>query len=299
VKSRSLFERLAFHCLRIGRVFGIDIRIHWSFWAIPVLFAISMAPLGWKRAAVSVGLLFVFYGCVVLHEYGHALTARLFRVKTRDIILTPLGGIARMERIPDSPIEEIIIALAGPAVNVVLAVMLLMLLAFAGHVPLDPAALNHRAVPVLDYCLVWMLVGNIGMVVLNMMPAFPSDGGRVFRALLQIFLSRLQATQVAVYVGAFVALGLAILGVVWGNYQLPFIAMLFAFIGQMELWMVRQQAALEGRIWGESLALTVDQSAGLLPPEADFSGYSWDRESRAWVEWRGGIAVRKCRTHGW
>jgi hypothetical protein len=137
------------------------------------------------------------------------------------------------------------------------------------------------------------------MIALNMLPAFPSDGGRVLRAFLAIFLDRLPATQVAVYVGAVVALGLALIGLLKGYPQLPFIAVLFAGIGRMELWMLRRQSEMEGRVWAESASIRPGQAINLPPPAANFSGYSYDAAGRYWVEWRDGTPVRKCRTHGW
>jgi peptidase M50-like protein len=141
----------------------------------------------------------------------------------------------------------------------------------------------------------WLTFLNVFMAGFNLLPAFPSDGGRVFRAFLSLFVSRLAATKVAVYTGAVMALGLAIIGIGVGIVQLPFIAVLFAFIGQMELWMLRRQADLRGQAYAESMRLSAERSAALEPPEPDFSGYSWDADSRAWVEWRNGVAVRKCR----
>src|SRR5262249_32025467 len=160
-------------------------------------------------------------------------------IKTRDIILTPIGGIARMEYMPENPVHEIIIALAGPAVNIVFAIAFLFVLAVSGqiHTP------GWRVVPIPIVgpwadAISFLLLVNVGMTFFNLLPAFPSDGGRIFRAFLSLFVSRLTATQVAVYSGAFVALCLAIFGIFMHAIQLPFIALLFAFIGQMELMMV-------------------------------------------------------------
>jgi stage IV sporulation protein FB len=259
-----------------------------------VAFSVAFWSLGPVLLARLIGLLFVFFVCVVLHEYGHALAARVYGVQTRDIIVTPLGGIARMERMPESPVAEIIIALAGPAVNVVICAVLMTVLLLAGAHADEAAVKQFRIVSWADFG--WMLWGcNVGMAIFNMLPAFPSDGGRVLRAMLTLFVGRLPATQVAVGLGAVVAVGLGILGIIGGAPQLPFIALLFAFIGQMELMMVRRQEMMRGRPYAQSAFLSPEQAALYEPPEPDFTGYAWDSRSAAWIEWRGGVAVRKCR----
>jgi Zn-dependent protease len=301
VKNRSPLLDIATHCVKLGRAFGIDIRIHWTFWILPITFAIAFSPLGLKSVAAVVVLLGIFYGCVVLHEYGHALTARVFGVRTRDIILTPIGGIARLEMMPNHPFQEILIALAGPAVSLMIFLGLLFLV-IVGY----PEVATHPKPPTLENgitgipdALVFLMLGNLFLALFNMLPAFPSDGGRVFRAVLELFLSRLRATEIAVYVGAVVALGLAVVGLVNHAPQLPLIAILFAFVGQMELWMVRRQSESTGSIWAESHELLPDEGESIHPPEPDFTGYAWDPSRAMWVEWRNGLAIRQCRTHGW
>jgi Zn-dependent protease len=287
-------SNLLFHCVKVGRFFSIDVRIHWSFWVLPIGIGLATLSQGLGAAAAMMLFVLVFYAQgVVLHEYGHALAARALGVRTRDIILTPIGGIARMESMPENPVHEIIIALAGPAVNVVCGIGLFVFLISSGI----PAPKVSDASPHLvasDY--LWLLVGANGfMVGFNMLPAFPSDGGRVFRALLSLFFTRLTATQVAVYTGAVVALGMAIYGVKHGAIQVPFIALLFAFIGQMELTMVRRQAQMRKRPRIQSADLSPERSVLFQAPEPNFSGYAWDPDSAAWIEWRDGVAVRKCR----
>jgi len=293
---RLVFYAL-FHCVKVGKFFGIAVRIHWSFWALPLGFVIACLPSGAGNALIIGGLIVLFYAQgVVLHEYGHALTARYFGIKTRDIILTPIGGIARMEYMPENPIHEILIALAGPAVNVIFAIAFLLVLVVSGQIGFTGA--QSGPIPRIaewSDAISLLLAANIGMTFFNLLPAFPSDGGRIFRAFLSLFFSRLTATQVAVYSGAFVALGLAILGIYTNAFQLPFIAVLFAFIGQMELMMVKRQAELQNRPRAQSAVLTPERSAMYAPPEPNFSGYAWDESSAAWIEWRDGVAIRKCR----
>jgi stage IV sporulation protein FB len=292
---RWLSQKL-FHCVNVGRIFGIEVRIHWSFWALPVGLAVASMPHGWPLAVQAVVLVLLFYlQGVLIHEYGHAWAARLYGVRTRDIILTPIGGIARMESLPEKPLQEIVIALAGPATNFLFAIPVAFLLISLGAVPFATA----RGNPPLftswtDYA--WALtIANVAMACFNLLPAFPSDGGRVFRAFLSLFLDRVTATQVAVYAGLFVAILIGMLGVVNRAIQLPFIALLFATIGQMELWMVRRQAALRRSLRGASARWQPSYFVGLQPPETGFTGYSWNSECVAWVEWRDGFPVRICR----
>src|SRR5262249_9785956 len=143
---------------------------------------------------------------VVMHEYGHALTARLFGIRTRDIVLFPLGGMARMERMSEKPFEEILITIAGPAVNVVLAILLGILVFSSGGMQMLggtsklPEFTDGRSV--LEYLFLW----NQAMVFFNLIPAFPMDGGRLLRAFLALFVDRISATRVAVYVAFAVAI---------------------------------------------------------------------------------------------
>jgi stage IV sporulation protein FB len=293
---RLVFTAL-FHCVKVGKFFGIAVRIHWSFWALPLGFVIGSLPSGPLNAAIIGGLILLFYAQgVVLHEYGHALTARFFGIKTRDIILTPIGGIARMECMPENPVHEIIIALAGPAVNVVFATVFFFVLAVSGQ--LGTSGWRTVPIPIIQQwadAIALLLMVNVGMTFFNLLPAFPSDGGRIVRAFLSLFFSRLTATQVAVYSGACVALGLAIFGIYIHAFQFPLIAILFTFVGQMELMMVKRQAEMESRPRAQSAFLSPERAAQYEPPEPDFSGYAWDSQSAAWIEWRDGVAIRKCR----
>ena len=166
------------------------------------------------------------FACVVLHELGHALAARRFGVRTRDIILMPIGGVARLKRMPKNPREELIVALAGPAVNIVVAsVLLAITVPFTGvNVLVHPESVAMSLVGK-------VIAVNLAMIVFNMLPAFPLDGGRVLRAILSHGLGHLKATRIAARVGQTMAvlLGLAGLFVIY-NPMLIFIAG-FVFLG--------------------------------------------------------------------
>jgi Zn-dependent protease len=216
--------------LRIGRIRGIDLYIHWTFWLLPVWIVFShdgreMFPL-WMHLLLIASL----FGCVILHELGHALTAQRFGIGTRDITLTPLGGIAQLERMSTKPWEEFCIAIAGPLVNVAIAVLLgPLLLAWAMVWPgaWDSLAWQFGG-------MLWLL--NVIMVVFNMIPAFPMDGGRVLRALLAASMDRLRATRIAVAVGTGFAILFGLAGMfVLANPWLLLIA-LFVILAGIRNW---------------------------------------------------------------
>lgn len=187
-------------------------------------------------------LLFVLalFACVVAHEYGHALTARRFGIKTRDITLLPIGGVARLEKMPDEPRQEFLVALAGPVVNVVIAAVLFAILTLTGEwVPLTDLSPNDGSF------LQRLLVVNIILVLFNLIPAFPMDGGRVLRALLATRMEYARATQLAATLGQGIALLFGLVGL-FTNPFLLFIA-LFVWIGaSQEASAAQVKAALEG-----------------------------------------------------
>lgn len=210
----------------IGTVAGTVIRIHLTFFLLLLWIGASgFAQGGAREATASIVFVCLLFLCVLLHEFGHVLAARRYGVKTPDITLLPIGGVAQMERIPEKPAEELVVALAGPAVNVVIAALLF--LALGGIPPMQAAAELHSPGQGILERLAWV---NVTLVLFNLIPAFPMDGGRVLRAFLAWRIGYVRATQRAAAVGQAVAFGLGLLGLFGGNPLLVFIA-LFVYLG--------------------------------------------------------------------
>jgi Zn-dependent protease/predicted transcriptional regulator len=188
----------------------------------------------------GVGFILALFGSVVLHEYGHALTARKFGIKTKNITLYPIGGVASLERIPEKPRQELLVALAGPAVNVVIAAVLSIWLIAASSLDLTSGFSLTGG-----NFLQRLIFTNLALVGFNLIPAFPMDGGRVLRALLALRLEYTLATQIAATIGQGLAFVFGFIGL-FSNPFLLFIAF-FVWIGaQNEAKMVRMNSALEG-----------------------------------------------------
>jgi Zn-dependent protease len=231
---------------RLGKLAGIELKLHWTFLILLVWIFWSYFSQSGEITAGLYGVVFILalFACVVLHELGHALSARRYGVNTRNIILLPIGGVANLEKMPEKPREELIVALAGPAVNVVIALVLgVLLTAFGGPAPLEELEVLTR--PTGRIFLTNLLAVNILLVVFNMIPAFPMDGGRVLRALLAMRYDRATATNIAAKLGQFLAIGFVFLGL-FTNFWLIFIG-LFIFLGAGgENRMVEQQSLLAG-----------------------------------------------------
>jgi Zn-dependent protease len=229
--------------LKIGSVAGIGIFLHWTFLLLLAgIFAFYLFQGNTVGAAlVGVGLILGVFACVVLHELGHALTARRFNVPTRSITIYPIGGIARLERIPSEPMKEFWIAIAGPAVNVVIALLLAIFIGATGG-SFQPQTLLNPGSNVLA-TLMWI---NAALVGFNLLPAFPMDGGRVLRALLATRNDYAEATQTAANIGQGMAILFGLLGLVMLNPILLFIA-LFVYVGaQQEAQQAMMRALTEG-----------------------------------------------------
>ncbi len=235
---------------RIARVAGIGIFVHATFPILLVWVGLDGYRAGrWSGALDAVLFILAVFATVVLHELGHALTARRFGIHTRDITLLPIGGVARLERMPREPKQELLIAVAGPAVNVVIALILWAGLSAIGVSPALSTAERAMGDPLWAQSFAArLLTVNVWLVLFNAIPAFPMDGGRVLRAIIAWKSGDYpRATDIAARVGRFFALvfGLAGLFVV-NNPFLVFIA-LFVWLGAAaEASAVRQTASLEG-----------------------------------------------------
>ncbi len=208
----------------VGRILGSELRVHVTFFLLLLWIGFSAYSTGGMAAAID-NVLFVLalFACVVAHEFGHALMARRYGIRTPDITLLPIGGLARLERMPEKPMQEIWVALAGPAVNV--AIWLVLVLLGAG-VRIDVLSQVDSAHSDMLGRLASL---NLLLAAFNMIPAFPMDGGRVFRALLCLKMDRVKATRYAAFGGQVVAFGLGFLGLSSGNPILVLIA-IFVFI---------------------------------------------------------------------
>jgi Zn-dependent protease/CBS domain-containing protein len=227
---------------RIGQIGGVEIFVHFTFFLLLAWVGVSQWNEGQNAAAVLEGLAFVLaiFACIVLHELGHAFAARRFGIQTRDITLLPIGGVARLERMPDKPLQELWVAVAGPLVNIVIACSLLAgLMLTATWIPITELQVGSGAF------LNRLLLVNVLLVVFNMIPAFPMDGGRVLRAVLALSMDYTKATQIAASIGQGIALVLGFIGF-FGNPMLLFIAF-FIWVGAtQEASMVMLKTALSG-----------------------------------------------------
>ena len=215
---------MLFRSFEVIRLFGIPVRVHGTL----VVFLLLMAHVfnrasGFQGYLATLAILVAFYGCVLLHEFGHTTAAARFGISTRRITLTPIGGLAMLERLPSKPAQELVVYFAGPLVNLVIALALGLVRVFT-----ESALVST------------FLWGNVALAVFNLLPAFPLDGGRVLRALLSFKLDYLQATEVAVRVGQVFALLFAIVGF-FLNPMLIFIAVFVAVSAQTELMAVRMR----------------------------------------------------------
>jgi Zn-dependent protease len=288
--------------VRVGRLFGIPLFIHPTFLLLPAWVLWSHPGAGAGTMLFLLLWVLTVFGCVVLHELGHALTARHFGIRTRDITLYPIGGVARLEGMGEKPGQELLIALAGPAVNLVIALLLapvalLGLFASPGEGLSFSLAAGPVAVAVTFLTLVW--VSNVALLLFNLIPAFPMDGGRVLRALLSLGLGRLRATEIAAGVGIVLAGIIGAVALVSQSYMAVVLAGFVILSGQMELRGLRWQEArrlahpaLEPEPVRDARSLTLG-AGGPAPRElnARFSGFTWHQDSRVWVEWRDGRPV--------
>lgn len=234
--------------LLIGKVAGIRVQVHWTF-VLLILWIVFIGILsGISTAGILWNILFVLvlFGCVVLHELGHALTAQRFAITTKQITLLPIGGVASLEEIPEEPKQELLITLAGPAVNIVIALLLYLVIPFDFFRELDQQQVQQFFREISGRNFLYLLFyANVVLAAFNFIPAFPMDGGRILRALLAMRMNRVKATQIAANLGQLVA----VLFFFFGLFYNPFLALIgvFVFFGaQGENILIQQMSLLRG-----------------------------------------------------
>lgn len=234
--------------LRIASVAGIELKLHWTFVLVPVLGAMQYRALGWQGAVFGALLMLLVFTFVALHELGHSLVAKAFGIPVKDITLMPLGGIAMLSKKPKTPGQEFLIALAGPMVNVVLALVLGFIGVNLYGVDALKAAVESARLEQPTAVTMWamLITSNAALAIFNMIPALPMDGGRVLRASLAWFMGHEKATQVSATVGRFLAVGLGALGLLVGNLVLTFIAVFVFFAAGAEARDASVSRVLEG-----------------------------------------------------
>lgn len=231
------------YSLPLGKVSGIKISVHWTFLILIGWIIIANIRSGSKPAEIawSIGFVLAVFGCVILHELGHALAAKRYKINTLDITILPIGGIAQLETMPEKPKEELVVALAGPAVNVIIFAILFPFVQLTS----DINELNTlKSINARNFLPVLMSI-NLWLALFNLIPAFPMDGGRVLRALLGFKLNHSKATQVAATVGQV----LAMVFVFFGFFFNPFLIFIgfFIFLGaQSEAMYSRSKFLLKG-----------------------------------------------------
>ena len=244
--------------------FNIPVRLHWTFG-----FIFLYVYYEWEQQGAPIshlpwlmGLVLAMFFCVLLHEYGHALTARRYGIGTRDIILTPIGGIARLEKMPHKPIQEFVVAIAGPLVNVAIAILLYGCFqvffreewgliqsgigfeevrdeATGDIVEQSPVAITHFIDTFYNLFIV-----NIGLALFNLLPVFPMDGGRVLRALLSMWIGRPKSTRIAAGIGQVAAIAGGAYAIWAGHYQLVILSLFVFFAARSENSMVQMDTLL-------------------------------------------------------
>src|SRR5690349_12287170 len=214
---------------KIGTVAGIGLNVHATFFLLVAWVGVTYwIQAGSAAALEGVGFILALFACVVLHELGHALTARRFGVQTRYIVLLPIGGVAGLERMPRNPRQELLVALAGPAVNVALAILLFLAVRLTGPLP-TPSVYDFDVLSSVRGFVYQFVFVNVVLALFNMLPAFPMDGGRVLRALLAMRMSSYaRATGIAAWIGRLLALLLGAAGVY--EFRNPFWVLIALFV---------------------------------------------------------------------
>ncbi len=229
-----------FRTRKLGSIRGIDVYVHWTFWMLVAIYALTEVSRNGVAAGIETALFIgAVFACVLAHEFGHAAAAAYYGIKTTDITLMVVGGVARLASLPQRPVQELVIAVAGPAVNVVIGAGLFAALAVGQLFVVEPTGV---ALTVLLFAQN-LLIANIVLVLFNMLPAFPMDGGRVLRSLLAMRQGNLRATEIAARVGRWMAVAFAIAAIAFWELPLLLVAGFVYVAGSAELMQVRLRSA--------------------------------------------------------
>lgn len=267
--------------LKLGTYFRIGVYVHWSFAFLVAYVGFAGYQDGLLGAAFGISLLLGMFLCVTLHEYGHALMARRFGIETMDITLFPIGGVARLMQIPRVPWQEFLVAVAGPAVNVVIVTILGTILFSVPQVGLpsltelatDPDAaeaiyIAMNSPSVLGYLLSMLLV-NTALILFNMIPAFPMDGGRVLRSILAMGLEYRRATRIAAYIGVVCAVLMFTAAIYNEVVTAGLIAVFICYAGLSEARQVEEMEPLRNLAVGDAMIFDTPY-LGIDTPVAEF-----------------------------
>jgi Zn-dependent protease/CBS domain-containing protein len=234
---------------KIGRLSGIDVRVHWTFLLLLAFFAF----IGYQASGSAVGaltataMIVALFFCVLLHEFGHSLVAQRLGIEIHSITLLPIGGVSNLESLPEKPADEVKITIAGPLVNVVLAPLFFGVGLLFGAVPRLPVDLFTGFGSVGQFFFYLGYV-NVVLAVFNLLPAFPMDGGRILRALLATRLGALRATDISSAVGKVFAVAFFLIGLITGDLLLALVAVFIFFGASGESQLVRQRELTSGLV---------------------------------------------------
>jgi Zn-dependent protease len=288
---------LLFRSLKIGRVAGFDVSLHWTMWFLPVFILVRglfLYPA--DEALLQTVLVFGVYVCLVFHEFGKVMMARCLELPIRDIVLYPIGGTARLTIVSERPWKEIWVAAAGPMMD------LLVCAALSGGFWSLGLTLSPHLDTTQPYAetffnrLFWL---NVLLAIVHVVPAFPMDGGRIFRGALALSAQRFRATEVAAMLSSFIAILFLVAGMIWIGtvwWLIP-MGIIIHLSGQQELMSVRYFSWIQDPAFGSlhrsPEMVPVDQlfDEDSYPREANFSGLVWNPRNRLWIVWRNGHPV--------
>jgi Zn-dependent protease len=252
-----------FQTLYVGKLAGIRLYIHWTFWWLLIYVFLSQIGAGLSQTLGLIGFVLAVFGCVFLHELGHAFSGRWFGVQTQDITMMPIGGLARMGT-PHTPLAELVIAACGPLVNVVIAIVLALGFAvkanWGGPIELGNMGFVEQ-----------LLVANVGLVIFNLLPVYPMDGGRIVRAILKFFVPSEKAVYWTARLGQILAAAFFLYGLFY-SWQIAFIFAIMFVVCSAEIFQAKvKKAFMEGQFpKGYSPNTTAQPQTG---PFGGFGGF--------------------------